>query len=120
MSSPNTGQSPPAASDTSGEPVFSLHAHQNASEPPTKEKKGARWTEGLWTVPLKTLAFREVVGQGWFSIKGQTDNRTRAVSNLNTHQLSVAGGSSKLKPKAGKRLSQFLRGEKKIVLNPCS
>ena len=92
MSSPNTAQSPPAASDASGEPVFSPHAHQNASEPPTKEKKGTRWTEGLWTVPLKTLAFREVVGQGWFSIKGQTDNRTRAVSNLNTHQLFVDTG----------------------------
>lgn len=46
----------------------------------------------MWTVPLKTLAFREVVGQGWFSIKGQTDNRTRAVSNLNTHQLFVDTG----------------------------
>jgi hypothetical protein len=92
MSSPNTEQSPPPASDARGEPVFSPHAHQNASEPPTKQTKGTRWTEGLWTVPLKTLAFREVVGQGWFAIKGQTDNRIRAVSNLNTHQLFVDTG----------------------------
>ena len=44
--------------------------------------------------PPKTseLAFREVVRQGWFAIKGQTDNRIRAVSNLNTHQLFVDTG----------------------------
>ena len=46
----------------------------------------------MWTVPLKTLAFREVVRQGWFAIKCQTDNRIRAVSNLNTHQLFVDTG----------------------------
>ena len=92
MSSPDTEQSPPPASDTRVEPVFSPHAHQNASETPTKQTKGTRWTKGLWTIPLKTLAFREVVGQGWFAIKGQTDNRIRAVSNLNTHQLFVDTG----------------------------
>ena len=89
MSSPNTEQSPPQASDTSGKPVFSPRAHQHASAPPTKQTKGTRWTDGLLTVPLKTLAFCGVVGQGWFSIKGQTDNRARAVSNLNTLQIFV-------------------------------
>lgn len=46
----------------------------------------------MWTVPLKTLALREAVGQGWFPITGQTDNRIRAVSSLNTHQLFVDTG----------------------------
>ena len=64
-------QSPQAESDRSNEPVFSPHPHQNASQPPSKEKKGTRWTDAVWTLPLKILAFREVVGQGWFSLTAQ-------------------------------------------------
>ena len=86
MASPTGVQSPQPESGRSDEPVVSPHPHRPASQPPSKEKKGTRWTDAVWTLPLKILAFREVVGQGWFSLTAQTDNRKRAVDNLNMHQ----------------------------------
>jgi hypothetical protein len=63
---------------------------------------------------MKILAFREVVGQGWFSLTAQTDNRKRAVDNLNMHEhfkdtgkkLSMGQMLSMVSEEMSKRRSQ--------------